>query len=417
MAKLIIEGGHQLNGTVRIGGAKNSVLKLMAAALLGHGSFHISDVPAIDDVRTMVGVLKSLGVQASLQGNELHIFVNGVQGRPPERLVQSMRASIQVMGPLLARLGRTEIALPGGCAIGSRPLDIHLEGLRRLGARIEELDGRIIAQAERLTGADISLRYPSVGATENIMMAATLAHGTTVIRNAAKEPEIVDIQEFLNRMGAKVKGAGTSVITIEGVPELGCADFRVIPDRIEAGTYVIAAAATAGQVQLLNVIPHHLEPLLRILTAMGVPVEVGERTVRVYPAGKLYPAQIQTAPYPGFPTDLQPQFTTLTLKARGQSIVRESIYDNRFGYARELRKLGADISVSENRAVVNGGRPLWGAAMVAGDLRGGAALIIAGLMAEGVSEVYGLHHVDRGYEDIAGQLQALGAKVMRLKTS
>lgn len=417
MAKLIIEGGHQLNGTVRIGGAKNSVLKLMAAALLGHGSFHISDVPAIDDVRTMVGVLKSLGVQASLQGNELHIFVNGVQGRPPERLVQSMRASIQVMGPLLARLGRTEIALPGGCAIGSRPLDIHLEGLRRLGARIEELDGRIIAQAERLTGADISLRYPSVGATENIMMAAALAHGTTVIRNAAKEPEIVDIQEFLNRMGAKVKGAGTSVITIEGVPELGCADFRVIPDRIEAGTYVIAAAATAGQVQLLNVIPHHLEPLLRILTAMGVPVEVGERTVRVYPAGKLYPAQIQTAPYPGFPTDLQPQFTTLTLKARGQSIVRESIYDNRFGYARELRKLGADISVSENRAVVNGGRPLWGAAMVAGDLRGGAALIIAGLMAEGVSEVYGLHHVDRGYEDIAGQLQALGAKVMRLKTS
>lgn len=249
------------------------------------------------------------------------------------------------------------------------------------------------------------------------MMAAALAHGTTVIRNAAKEPEIVDIQEFLNRMGAKVKGAGTSVITIEGVPELGCADFRVIPDRIEAGTYVIAAAATAGQVQLLNVIPHHLEPLLRILTAMGVPVEVGERTVRVYPAGKLYPAQIQTAPYPGFPTDLQPQFTTLTLKARGQSIVRESIYDNRFGYARELRKLGADISVSENRAVVNGGRPLWGAAMVAGDLRGGAALIIAGLMAEGVSEVYGLHHVDRGYEDIAGQLQALGAKVMRLKTS
>lgn len=416
MAKLIIEGGHQLNGTIRIGGAKNSVLKLMAASILGHGSFHITDVPAIDDVRTMVGVLKSLGVQAALHGNELHLAVNGVQGRPPERLVQSMRASVQVMGPLLARLGRAEIALPGGCAIGSRPLDIHLDGLRRLGAQIEEVEGRIIARAEVLTGADLTLRYPSVGATENILMAATLARGTTVIRNAAKEPEIVDIQDFLNRMGASVQGAGTSVITIHGVPDLGCADYRVIPDRIEAGTYVIAAAATGGELHLLNVVPHHLEPLLRILTAMGVPIEVGERTVRVYRAGRLHPAQVQTAPYPGFPTDLQPQFTALTLRAFGQSIVRESIYDNRFGYTTELRKLGAEIAVSQNRAVVNGGRPLFGAKLSAGDLRGGAALIIAGLMAEGVSEVAGLHHVDRGYENIAGQLQSLGARVVRLET-
>jgi len=416
MAKLLIEGGRRLNGTIRIGGAKNSVLKLMAAAILGHGAFHITDVPAIDDVRTMVGVLRSLGVQAFLQGNELHLSVNGVHGRPPERLVQSMRASVQVMGPLLARLGSAEIALPGGCAIGTRPLDIHLDGLRRLGARIEEVEGRIVAKAEVLKGADIVLRYPSVGATENILMAATLVQGTTVIRNAAREPEILDIQEFLNRMGAKVQGAGTSVITVHGVPDLGCADYRVIPDRIEAGTYVIAAAATGGQVQLLNVIPHHLEPLLRILTAMGVPIEVEEGIVRVYPAEELSPAQIQTAPYPGFPTDLQPQFTTLSLKARGQSIVRESVYDNRFGYIRELGKMGADITVSQNRAVVNGGRPLWGTSLVAGDLRGGAALIIAGLMAEGYSEIDGLYHVDRGYEDIAGRLQALGARALRLET-
>jgi len=416
MAKLVIEGGHQLQGTIRVRGAKNSVLKLMAASLLGHGSFRISDVPAITDVRTMVGVLRSLGAEAVLQGNELFISVNGLQGRPPERLVQSMRASIQVMGPLLARLGKTEIALPGGCAIGSRPLDIHLDGLRRLGAAIEEVEGRIIARAGRLTGADITLRYPSVGATENIMMAAVLARGTTTIRNAAKEPEIVDIQGFLNRMGAKVEGAGTPVITVQGVPELGCTDYRVIPDRIEAGTYVIAAAATGGELQLVNVNPHHLEPLLRILTAMGVPISVGERFLTVYPASRLHPVEVQTAPYPGFPTDLQPQLTTLALKAHGQSVVRESIYDNRFGYTRELRKLGAEITVSQNRAFVSGGRPLRGARMAAEDLRGGAALVIAGLMAEGISEVDGLHHVDRGYEDIAGQLQAVGARVVRLDT-
>lgn len=414
MAKLLIEGGHPLKGTIRIGGAKNSVLKLMAAAILGHGSFHISDVPAIDDVRTMVGVLRSLGVGAVLQGNELSIFVNGVQGRPPERLVQSMRASIQVMGPLLARLGRAEIALPGGCAIGSRPLDIHLDSLSKLGAHIEERDGRIIATADGLHGADITLRYPSVGATENAMMAAVRAKGTTIIRNAAREPEIVDIQEFLNKMGADVSGAGTPVITVKGVPDLGSTNYRVIPDRIAAGTYAIAAAATGGEVQLLNVIPHHVEPLLRILTAMGVPIEVDERIVRVYPADRLHPIQVQTAPYPGFATDLQPQLTVLALKAQGTSIIREAIYDNRFGYTYELAKLGASISLEGNRAVVNGGRPLWGASMNAGDLRGGAALIIAGLMAEGHSEVVGLHHVDRGYEDICGQLQALGARVIRV---
>lgn len=414
MAKLLIEGGHQLNGTIRIGGAKNSVLKLMAASILGHGSFHISDVPAIDDVRTMVGVLRSLGVGVVFQGNELSIFVNGVQGRPPERLVQSMRASIQVMGPLLARLGRAEIALPGGCAIGSRPLDIHLDSLSKLGARIEERDGRIIATTDGLRGADITLRYPSVGATENTMMAAVRARGTTVIRNAAREPEIVDIQDFLNKMGADVSGAGTPVITVKGVPDLGSTNYRVIPDRIAAGTYAVAAAATGGEVQLFNVIPHHVEPLLRILTAMGVPIEVEERIVRVYPADRLYPIQVQTAPYPGFATDLQPQLTVLALKAQGTSIIREAIYDNRFGYTTELAKLGASIHVEQNRAVVNGGRPLKGAPMNAGDLRGGAALIIAGLMAEGYSEVAGLHHVDRGYEDICGQLQALGARVTRV---
>ena len=414
MAKLLIEGGHQLNGTIRIGGAKNSVLKLMAASILGHGSFHISDVPAIDDVRTMVGVLRSLGVGVVFQGNELSIFVNGVQGRPPERLVQSMRASIQVMGPLLARLGRAEIALPGGCAIGSRPLDIHLDSLSKLGARIEERDGRIIATTDGLRGADITLRYPSVGATENTMMAAVRARGTTVIRNAAREPEIVDIQDFLNKMGADVSGAGTPVITVKGVPDLGSTNYRVIPDRIAAGTYAVAAAATGGEVQLFNVIPHHVEPLLRILTAMGVPIEVEERIVRVYPADRLYPIQVQTAPYPGFATDLQPQLTVLALNAQGTSIIREAIYDNRFGYTTELAKLGASIHVEQNRAVVNGGRPLKGAPMNAGDLRGGAALIIAGLMAEGYSEVAGLHHVDRGYEDICGQLQALGARVTRV---
>ena len=361
----------------------------------------------------MAGVLQALGADVCFNSGRMELTVSSVEGQTPEALVKSMRASVQVMGPLLARLGWARVAKPGGCNIGNRPLDIHLSGFEQMGATIEVEDDMYVARAPRLHGADITFRYPSVGATENIMMAATMAKGRTVIRNAAREPEIIDIQEFLNLMGAKVKGAGTSVITIDGVADLGAANFSVIPDRIEAGTYLLAFLITGGSGTIENVIPEHIVPLLHLVSAMGAELEVEERAVHVGSPPKLKPFQVSTAPYPGFPTDLQPQITTLATQAFGRSRLVEEVFDRRFGYTRELLKLGARIEVSKRAVFVEGPTKLRGAQLSAGDLRAGAALVLGALAAEGNSVVCGVEHIDRGYEAMEMRLQSLGAHVER----
>lgn len=414
MGKFLVEGVRTLRGSVKINGAKNSALKLMVASLLGNGVFNLDNVPQITDVHTMTGVLEALGATVERSGGQLRIRVGSLQGRTPAQLVKAMRASVQVMGPLLARLGWVEVALPGGCAIGRRPLDIHLAGLQQMGAVIEVQGDQLVARVpSRLRGADITLRYPSVGATENIMMAATLADGETIIRGAAREPEIVDVQRFLNQMGAQIEGAGTPVIRIKGVDELGCTNYSVMPDRIEAGTYLLAFVITGGEGTLLGVNPQHFTPLLQVLAGMGVPLEAGEDWVRVGSTPKLRPFQVTTAPYPGFPTDLQPQIVALATQASGRSRLVETVFDQRFGYLREMQKLGARVEQRGQAVLVEGPARLRGADLQAGDLRAGAALVLAALAAEGESVIEGAHHIDRGYERIEERLSQLGAKIIR----
>lgn len=415
MGKFLVEGQRSLRGRVSINGAKNSALKLMVAALLGRGSFVLENVPKITDVETMAGVLRALGVEVIFDSSRMRLDVASIQGHTPEELVKSMRASVQVMGPLLARLGQVEVARPGGCNIGSRPLDIHLAGFEQMGATIDVKGDLFVARAPRLRGADITFRYPSVGATENIMMAATMAKGETVIRNAAREPEILDIQEFLNGMGAKIQGAGTSVITIQGVNELGSTDFSVIPDRIEAGTYLLAFLVTGGSGTLDNVIPEHIGPLLDLVSKMGAQVEILERAIRIAAPPQLKPFQISTGPYPGFPTDLQPQMAAVATQCQGDSRLEEAVFDRRFGYTEELKKLGAHIEPNSHAVVIEGTRRLRGAKLRAGDLRGGAALVLAALAAEGQSTICDVEHIDRGYEAMERRLQGLGGKIIRIE--
>lgn len=415
MGKFLVEGKQCLDGRIRINGAKNSALKLMVAALLGQGTFELQNVPHITDVDTMAGVLKALGVGVHFGSSSMQLQVSEVQGHTPDALVKSMRASVQVMGPLLARLGRVEVAQPGGCNIGNRPLDIHLAGFEQMGATIDVEGDMLVATAPRLRGADITFRYPSVGATENIMMAATMAKGKTVIRNAACEPEIVDIQNFLNGMGARIKGAGTPVITVRGVSELGATSFSVMPDRIEAGTYLLAFLITGGCGTLENVIPEHIGPLLEVLSEMGAEMNVLERAITVCSPTKLKPFRLATGPYPGFPTDLQPQMVALATQTLGTSKVEEAVFDRRFGYTRELAKLGGRIELKNNTVIIDGPANLGGANLVAGDLRAGAALVLAALAAEGQSTIQGVEHIDRGYEAMEQRLERLGARVARIE--
>jgi len=416
MGAFLVEGARRLQGTVQVSGAKNSALKLMVAALLGHGAFGLDNVPRITDVYTMAGVLESLGARVNLDGHRLAIEVNSLQGHTPEHLVKSMRASVQVMGPLLARLGWVEVALPGGCAIGRRPLDIHLSGLQQMGASITLNGERLLARAPRgLRGADITFRYPSVGATENIMMAATLAKGETVIRNAAREPEIADIQAFLNAMGARIEGAGTPVIRIRGVGELGSADFAVMPDRIEAGTYLLAFLITGGEGSVCGVCPDHFSPLLNAVRSMGGEIAAEGDEVYIAAPKKLRPCAAVTSPYPGFPTDLQPQLAAAATQAQGRSELKETVFDQRFGYLSELRKLGAVVRQRGQTVAIYGPTRLKGTRLQAGDLRAGAALVLAALAAEGRSLVQGAQHIDRGYEQMEHKLQALGAQITRVE--
>lgn len=417
MEKIIVRGGKQLNGRVRIEGAKNAVLPVIAASILASkGKSIIYDVPALADVYTINEVLRNLNVDVKFENGQIEVCAeNDLKTEAPFEYVRKMRASFLVMGPLLARVGRARIALPGGCAIGSRPIDQHLKGFEAMGAKVEIGNGFIDATVDgRLVGTKIYLDFPSVGATENIMMAATMAEGVTIIENAAEEPEIVCLATYLNSMGAKIRGAGTGTIRIEGVDELIGAAHTIIPDRIEAGTYMVAAAITGGDVLVENVLPEHLRPLIAKMNEMGVKIIEGENAVRVIGPEKLKAVDIKTMPHPGFPTDMQAQMMALLLTAEGTSIITETVFENRFMHVEEFRRMNADIKIEGRSAIVSGPCDLQGAEVTATDLRAGAALVLAGLVAEGYTRVTELKHIDRGYVDFAGKLKALGADIERI---
>ena len=418
MEKLIVKGGNRLVGAVKTSGAKNAVLPIIAASILGTTPSHLDEVPMLEDVHTISEVLKCLGlaVECSPEKNVLDIDSTSITSyEAPYELVRTMRASFLVMGPLLARIGKARISMPGGCAIGARPIDIHLKGFEALGVKIEQGHGYIEASApEGLKGTSIYFDFPSVGATENIMMAASLADGTTILENVAEEPEIVDLANYLNKMGAKIRGAGTDTIRIEGVDKLHGADYNIIPDRIEAGTYMIAAAMTGGDVVVENVLPEHQKPLIAKLREAGAVVEEDIDKVRVIGQNPLKAVSIKTLPYPGFPTDMQAQMMAMMVIAEGRSKVTETVFENRFMHVVELNRMGAQISTEGRSAVIDGPCKLTGCDVRATDLRAGAAMILAGLVAEGTTRIGDLHHIDRGYENIVAKLKNLGADIERV---
>ena len=418
MEQLVIHGGNPLRGRVKIGGAKNAVLPIIAAALLGsRGVSVLDDVPALEDVYTISSVLRSLGVKADYAAKEHRLTIDASRIETvsaPYELVRKMRASFLIMGPLLARERHAEISLPGGCAIGTRPIDLHLKGFEALGAEIDITQGAIHASAPHgLKGARIYFDFPSVGATENVMMAASCAEGQTILENPALEPEIVDLANYLNVMGAHIRGAGTNQIKIDGVPGLKAAGYTIIPDRIEAGTYMVAAAMTGGDVFIENAISEHLKPVVAKLTEAGAQIEEDIAGIRVRADGSMKAIDLKTLPYPGFPTDMQAQFMAMLAVAEGTSVVTETVFENRFMHVDELVRMGAQIRVDGRTATVEGGRVLKGAAVRATDLRAGAAMVLAGLVAEGETRVGYIHHIDRGYDDLVAKLVALGADIRR----
>ena len=417
MEKLIVKGGKRLVGTVKTSGAKNAVLPIIAASIMGTSPSHFDEVPMLEDVRTISEVLRSLGIKVeSKEKNCLDIDSTVVESyEPPCELMRNMRASFFVMGPLLARMGKARIYMPGGCAIGARPVDIHLKGFEALGVVLDQQDGFIEATTPNgLKGATIYFDFPSVGATENVMMAAALAEGVTILENAAEEPEIVALTSYLNKMGAKIRGAGTDVIRIEGVKELHGADYTIIPDRIEAGTYMIAAAMTGGDVIVDNVLPEHQKPLIAKLREAGAIVEEDIDKVRVIGNGTLKGVSVKTLPYPGFPTDMQAQIMAMMVVSEGNSKVTETVFENRFMHVEELNRMGATITTADRSANIEGPAKLVGCDVRATDLRAGAAMILAGLVAEGETRIGDLHHIDRGYEDIVEKLKNLGADIERV---
>ena len=421
MAKYIVEQSGPLRGEVQISGAKNAALPLMAAALLSEEECVIRDVPDLRDVSLMREILSSLGSQIEeIDENVLSIHTRDILSTEADfELVNKMRASILVMGPLLARKGRAVIPMPGGCAIGARPIDLHLKGFEALGAQIVKNDEagfvEAVAGPQGLIGETIYLDFPSVGATENIMMAAVLADGTTYIENAAEEPEIVDLANFLNKMGAKIKGAGTDTIKIEGVEGLGGAKHTVIPDRIEAATFMLAAAITRGAVHICNAVPDHLKPVIAKLRECGVRIEVGDDDLIVRgDLGPQYATDIKTLPYPGFPTDIQSPFMAYLTTVEGSSTVIETVFENRFMHVAQLGKMGAIIETAGNKANVRGNAKLRGCHVMATDLRAGAALVLAGLAAEGTTEISEIYHIERGYEKFIEKFNSLGAHITRV---
>lgn len=419
VAKYIISEGRPLKGTVKINGAKNSVLPIIAASLLADGICVIEEIPYLNDVNVMCDLLKSLGakVELSENSNKLKINSQGISNTTaPYELVNKLRASFLVMGPLLAKTGVAKISLPGGCAIGTRPVDLHIKGFAAMGAEITQGHGYIEARTRgKLIGSKIYLDFPSVGATENIIMAATLAEGQTIIENAAIEPEIVDLVTFLTSMGAEIKGAGTDTIKINGVERLRGTSHAIIPDRIEAGTFMVAAAITGGDITIENVLPDHLKPISAKLRETGVEVSEELTSIRVIGNNSLKAIDIKTHPYPGFPTDMQAQMTALMSKAEGTSIIIEAIFENRFMHVSELKRMGANIKIEGRSAVIEGTPNLMGAQVKATDLRAGAALILAGLAAEGTTEITEIEHIERGYLGIEKKLRALGANIIRVE--
>ncbi|MGC5774413.1 UDP-N-acetylglucosamine 1-carboxyvinyltransferase [Paenibacillus pabuli] len=417
MSKFIVRGGKRLTGSVKVSGAKNSVLPIIAASLLGEeGQSVIIDAPPLDDVMTINKVLESLGAGVTYRDEVITVNAEKLTScEAPYEWVSKMRASFLVMGPLLTRMGHTRISLPGGCAIGTRPIDQHLKGFEAMGAEISLGQGYIEARSQgRLRGAKIYLDVASVGATQNIMMAATLAEGVTVLENAAKEPEIVDLANFLNGMGAKVRGAGTGVIRIEGVEKLTGVEHTVIPDRVEAGTYMAAAAISGGDVYIEGAISDHLGSVIAKMEEMGVTIHPDENGVRVIADRPLKAVDVKTLPYPGFPTDMQSQMMALLLASEGTSVVTETVFENRFMHVDEFQLMNAEIKVEGRSSIITGNAKLKGAKVTATDLRAGAALIIAGLVAEGTTEVGGVHHIDRGYVHLAEKLNGLGADIYRI---
>lgn len=417
MEKLIVKGGTRLSGTVKVSGAKNAVLPIIAASILGQTTSILEDIPDLDDVHTICKVLTCLGIKVEKHSeNSLKIDSSNITSQEaPYELVRKMRASFLVMGPLLARCGRAKISQPGGCAIGLRPIDIHLKGFEALGVKIETGHGYIEATAPNgLIGTTIYLDFPSVGATENIMMAAAMAKGQTILENPAQEPEIVDLANYLNVMGARVRGAGTNVIRIDGVGELKGAEHTVIPDRIEAGTYMIAAAMTGGDVRVDNMYCEHLKPLIAKLREAGVTIFEDVNGVRVVADKPIKAIDIKTLPYPGFPTDMQAQVMAMTTIAQGTSVITETVFENRFMHVTELRRMGANIRIDGRSATVDGGARLTGCPVKATDLRAGAAMVLAGLVAEGQTEISCIHHIDRGYEKLVDKFCSLGASIQRV---
>jgi UDP-N-acetylglucosamine 1-carboxyvinyltransferase len=415
--KFMINGGNRLKGTIRTSGSKNATLPLLAACILCSGKCVIHEAPKLKDVDVMLDLLIYLGAEVVRDRNSVEVDTSALQSIDiSEELMRRMRASNLVLGALLGRFGRVRISYPGGCQIGSRPMNLHLKGLKELGANIEEKYGYITAVAQQLHGADIHLDLPSVGATENILMAAVYARGITTIRNAAKEPEIVDLQSLLNKMGARVTGAGTDTIKVEGVAHgaLKPAEHKVIPDRIEAGTHLIAAAITEGDVTVTNVIPEHLEPVLAKLRECNVNLTVYDDRIRVQGNRRIKAVDIKTLHHPGFPTDMQPQMMALLSVAEGTSIITETIFENRFKHVAELRRMGADITVEGQSAIIKGVDRLSGAYLEASDLRAGAALVLAALAAENGTVIENVEHIDRGYERLEVKYNALGARIIRV---
>jgi UDP-N-acetylglucosamine 1-carboxyvinyltransferase len=414
--RLLVRGGCRLCGQVTVSGAKNSALKLMAASLLAPGTSVLHNVPDIQDVHTMREVLEYLGADVEFSDGTMTVDTTSVQSHvAPYDLVQRMRASIQIMGPLVARFGEARVAMPGGCNLGPRKIDIHLRGLADMGGVVRSDHGFVEVTAARLHGIDMFLDYPSVGATENLLMAAVMAEGVTTLENAAREPEIVDLCKFLISMGADIDGAGTSTIRVNGVVEMHPAEHTVIGDRIEAGTFLIAGAVTGGDVEVAGISPHVLDLFLSKLRGVGVEIHENTRSIRAGGDPASYVAvDVSTLPYPGFATDLQAQMMVLLSIAKGLSVVTENVFENRFGFVDELVRLGADIRVDGNHAVLTGGRSLTGAIVRCPDLRAGAALTLAGLAAEGCTELREVYHIDRGYERFEAKLQALGADIERV---
>ncbi len=419
MDKFLIQGGHRLLGEVPIAGAKNAALPILAATLLADGEVHLSNVPSLRDIQTTQALLSRLGVRFQQVGQILRADARQIRAfSAPYELVRTMRASILVLGPLLARFGRADVSLPGGCAIGARPVNLHLSGLRAMGADIQVENGYIRARAKRLRGARLVMELVTVTGTQNLMMAATLAQGETLIENAAREPEILDLANFLKRMGAQIQGAGTDRIQVQGVETLKGCTHRILPDRIEAGTYLVAGAMTGGRIKARGIDPELLDAVLAKLREAGAQLETGPDWIQLDMGGRRPRAvQIHTAPYPAFPTDMQAQFCALNSIAEGVGAVKETIFENRFMHVPELQRMGADILLEGNVAICRGVRRLTGAPVMATDLRASAGLVLAGLVAEGETLIDRIYHIDRGYDNIEAKLSRLGAKIRRLSGS